>query len=81
MMRGAAWAGAWWDCRSTGYSRRPTGAGERQESDCGSRGRPESTLTPASKIAAAARTAEKIHKFMSEANEALKKIVGNAVSW
>jgi hypothetical protein len=38
------------------------------------------TLTPASKIAAAARAAEKIHKFMSEANEALKEIVGNAVS-
>ena len=55
-------------------------AGERQESDCGSRRRPESTLTPASKIAAAARAAEKIHKFMSEANEALKEIVGNAVS-
>jgi len=41
MMREQAWAGAWWNCRSTGYSRRPTGAGERQESDCGSRGRPE----------------------------------------
>ena len=34
-------------------------AGERQESDCGSRRRPESTLTPASKIAAAARAVKK----------------------
>ena len=55
-------------------------AGERQESDSGSGGGRSDSHTGV-EDRSGRKSREKVHKSLSEANEALKEIVGNAISW